>query len=135
MSGKAVKSSGTLPERRVRAAAIRLGLRYRCNAKDLPGSPDIVFDEHRKVVLVHGCFWHLHATCPKGLRIPHPKTAEKRIFWWGKLARNALRDERVERELLELGWEVLTLWECETESFDAMRCSLERYILGSQKSF
>lgn len=130
MSGRAVKSEGTLPERRVRAAAIRLGLRYRCNARELPGSPDLVFDRERKVVMVHGCYWHLHVGCPKGMRIPRPKLAEKRIFWWEKLARNALRDERVEAELTALGWDVLTLWECETEDFDAMKERLAKHVRG-----
>lgn len=125
MSGASVRSSGTLPERRVQGAARSLGVTFRCNASDLPGSPDLVFDELGCIVFVHGCFWHLHRGCPR-MRIPH--NTERRGYWYEKLARNALRDDRVERELLGVGWRVLVVWECETTPRDALTERLAEFL-------
>lgn len=110
------------------AALINLGIHgWETNAKDLPGSPDLVFREERKAVLVHGCFWHVHAGCP-GMRIPHFEEPEKRIYWWGKLVRNVLRDRAVEEELQAMGWEVLVVWECETRVPGELRRTISRFL-------
>lgn len=96
----------------MRAAAEWLNIAYRTNAKDLPGSPDLVFDERRKAVLVHGCFWHTHEACSTWKTVERlAKTSE---FWREKFARNALRDEATLFSLRSRGFEVLVVWECET---------------------
>lgn len=104
-----VRASGTRPELVVRQVAHRLGYRFRLHRKDLPGRPDLVFPRHRKVVLVHGCFWHGHENCRKARR-PGSNAA----FWDAKLARNIERDRQTLTALTCSGWRVLTVWECET---------------------
>lgn len=110
-----VPAEGTAPERRARAALRALGLSFRVNARDLPGTPDIVVDALRAVVMVHGCFWHLHQECPRGLRVPNALW-RRRGYWEEKLVRNALRDRRVEEDLAAAGWRVIVVWECELTS-------------------
>jgi DNA mismatch endonuclease (patch repair protein) len=100
---------GSKAEMVVRRLAHRLGYRFRLHRRDLPGSPDLVFPGTRKVVFVHGCFWHRHAGCP---RTTTPST--RHSFWMEKFARNTERDAQVEFKLRALGWDVLTIWECET---------------------
>jgi DNA mismatch endonuclease, patch repair protein len=103
-----VKSRDTTPEKFVRSLIYRQGFRYRVCVRTLPGAPDIVFPRKRKVIFVHGCFWHQHKNCPRSRR---PKTA--RSFWNKKLNRNILRDRVALRELRRSGWRCLVLWECE----------------------
>lgn len=110
-----VRSEGTAPERRARAALRALGISFRVNARDLPGTPDLVVDALRAVVMVHGCFWHLHQQCRRGLRVPNALW-RRRGYWEEKLVRNALRDRRVEEELAAAGWRVVVVWECELTS-------------------
>lgn len=104
----AVHSKDTKPEMKVRKAVFALGYRYRLHRTDLPGKPDLVFPSRRKVIFVHGCFWHRHARC-KYATIPKTRTQ----FWQDKFAANTKRDRRVRRDLKKLGWEVLTVWQCE----------------------
>lgn len=104
----AVRSRDTSPERVVRKLATALGLRYRLHSPKVPGRPDLVFPRLRKVVFVHGCFWHRHA-CPRGRS--HPATRRK--FWAAKFARNVERDREVRRRLHREGWQVLVVWECQ----------------------
>src|ERR1700680_1455635 len=105
---RAIRSKDMLPELRVRSIAHRLGYRFRLHRKDLPGKPDLVFASRRKVIFVHGCFWHCHnwkeAHTPKS-------NAE---YWAPKLRRNKLRDEKNLEKLSEEGWQSLVIWECET---------------------
>jgi DNA mismatch endonuclease (patch repair protein) len=96
------------PELRVRRILHAMGYRYRLHPSDLPGRPDIVLPRHRKIILVHGCFWHCHRGCPRAT-IPSTNV----VFWKKKLSANVARDKRVERALRKLGWDVLTLWQCE----------------------
>lgn len=103
----AVGSKNTTPELVVRRAIHAHGLRYRLHARELPGAPDLVLTRHRTAIFVHGCFWHRH-TCPKG-RLPASNTH----FWGKKLAGNLARDARVETALVQMGWRVIVLWECE----------------------
>ncbi len=109
----AIRSADTKPELIVRRLVYSLGYRYRLHRKDLPGKPDLVFGPARKIIFVHGCFWHLH---PKSgcldSRIPKSNTA----YWRPKLLRNVARDQRNRRELRRLGWRVLVIWECETRN-------------------
>lgn len=103
-----VKGFNTEPERIVRSLLHKLGFRFRLHRKDLPGKPDIVLPKHRKVVFVHGCFWHGHEGCPRAAR-----PATNREFWDAKLSRNIERDRRNLKELAEQGWKALVVWQCE----------------------
>ncbi len=92
-----VRSKDTKPEKKVRSLLHALGYRFRIHRKDLPGNPDIVLVKHKKVIFVHGCFWHQHTGCPKANR---PNTRKE--FWDKKLNENIERDKRSRRELEEL---------------------------------
>ena len=106
-----VGSKNTTPELVVRRLAHSIGARFRLHRADLPGKPDLVFAGRRKVIFVHGCFWHGHGD-PKCRRSRIPKSRVE--FWTNKIARNSARDARNETLLRERGWSVLTIWECET---------------------
>ena len=111
---RAIRSSGTKAEIKVRHLLHSLGYRYRLNRKDLPGKPDIVFPGRRKVIFVHGCFWHQHEdpACADG-RMPKSRLN----YWVPKLTRNRQRDKENEAALKAAGWDVLVVWECEVEKF------------------
>lgn len=121
---RAIKSKGTKPEMAVRKLVHALGYRYRLHRRDLPGNPDLVFVGRRKAIFVHGCFWHQHPDCREG-RPPRSNSA----YWTPKLARNVERDRLNEAELIEAGWSVLTIWECQTSDRAAM-ANLIRKFLG-----
>ena len=106
---RAVRQRGTAPELAVRSELHKLGYRFTLRRTDLPGRPDIVLPKHRAVIFAHGCFWHGHSECK------HGTTSAKRnaSFWTSKIAENTARDKRVEDELEDLGWRVVTVWECE----------------------
>jgi DNA mismatch endonuclease, patch repair protein len=108
MSG--IKGKNTLPERVVRSAAHRLGLRFRLHRADLPGKPDLVFPRYRTAVFVHGCFWHRH-DCSLAAT---PKTRSE--FWEKKFQGNVTRDTLNRSRLEALGWRVVEIWECETRN-------------------
>lgn len=112
-----VRDKDTKPEMRVRKALHAAGLRYRLHRKDLPGRPDVVLPSRRTVVFVHGCFWHRHPGCP---RCRTPKTRQE--FWIPKLEANVERDRKASAALIEAGWRVRTIWECETERSDTLEC-------------
>ena len=103
-----VRSKNSRPELFVRKLVFALGHRYRLHAKDLPGHPDLVFRRQRKVIFVHGCFWHRHARCALA-RLPKSRLD----FWVPKLEGNKARDERNRRALTKERWKVLTIWECQ----------------------
>lgn len=92
----------------VRRLVHSMGYRYRLHGRNLPGHPDLVFASKKKILFVHGCFWHRHC-CKYGRVVP----ATRRQFWMEKLQKNANRDRRVRRQLRALGWKSLTIWECE----------------------
>jgi DNA mismatch endonuclease, patch repair protein len=105
---QAVKSKNTAIEMRVRRLLYAQGYRYRLHRSDLPGCPDLVFSSRRKAIFIHGCFWHGHQ-CARGKRIPKTNTD----YWTAKIVRNGARDATTQERLLELGWKVLIVWECE----------------------
>lgn len=105
---RAVHSKDTQPELAVRRILHALGYRYRLHRKSLPGSPDLVFVRRRKVIFVHGCFWHGH-DCKRGARKPKSNVD----YWQAKIARNQARDARSVDALERAGWETMTVWECE----------------------
>jgi DNA mismatch endonuclease (patch repair protein) len=111
---RSVKSRDTKPEMAVRRFVHRLGYRFRLHRKSLPGSPDLVFPRLRKVVFVHGCFWHGHA-CARGNRMPK----NNRDYWIAKITGNRERDERNRAQLEAQGWEVCIAWECQIKSLQA----------------
>jgi len=103
-----VRSHATAPEKIVRKLVYSMGYRYRLNRRDLPGCPDLTITSRRKVIFVHGCFWHQHS-CTRGARVP-----SSRVEYWGpKLARNRQRDAVNLRRLKNLGWSPVVIWECE----------------------
>src|SRR6266403_337038 len=105
-----IRGKNTAPEKIVRSLLHRMGCRFRLHCKNLPGRPDIVLPKYKTVIFVHGCFWHRHRGC-KNCTTP----TRNRGFWIKKLEGNAMRD-RVHRKALQaLGWEVATVWECQTE--------------------
>jgi len=107
----------------VRRLAYRLGYRYRLHRGDLPGTPDLVFPSKRKVVFVHGCFWHQHH-CPLGSKQPRANTH----YWLPKLARNKERDVATRHALEELGWSSLIVWECETGDESSLAERLHNFL-------
>lgn len=114
-----VGGKNTTPELVVRSAIWRLGYRYRLHAAELPGRPDIILPRYRLAIFVHGCFWHRHAGCRKATS---PKSHES--FWADKFAANIARDQRKEAELARAGWQVVTIWECETATVERLRAKL-----------
>jgi DNA mismatch endonuclease (patch repair protein) len=118
-----IRGRNTGPEMRVRRLAHAMGYRYRVHRKDLPGCPDMVFKSRRKIIFVHGCFWHLHEGCRLN-RKPKSRTA----YWHAKLERNKARDQENLRRLEEAGWEVLVIWECETEDLMFIEKRLQGFL-------
>lgn len=104
----AIRGRHTRPELLVRRLLHRLGYRFRLHVRTLPGCPDLVFPGRRKVIFVHGCFWHRHR-CTKGLSMP----ASRPDFWRRKFDGNTRRDSEDGRNLRMLGWSVMTVWECQ----------------------
>ena len=107
---RAIKSKDTRPELMVRKYLFAKGYRYRLHSKKLPGKPDLVFPGRRKVILVHGCFWHQHANPDCTIRVT-PSSHEE--YWAPKLQRNIARDAENGVALQGLGWGLLVVWECE----------------------
>ena len=120
---RAIRSKHTKPELAVRSAAFRAGYRFRLHDRTLPGSPDLVFSARRKVIFVHGCFWHGHEGCSKAYR---PKS--RKVFWSEKLEKNRERDERTEGEIRAHGWEPFVVWECETVDGEVLRRRLVDFL-------
>lgn len=119
------KARDTKPELIVRRLVHGMGYRYRLHRKDLPGKPDLVFGPRKKVIFVHGCFWHQHPDplC-KIARMPKSRLD----FWRPKLDANRARDDRDSTALENMGWTVLTLWECGLRDVDASRTILRRFF-------
>jgi DNA mismatch endonuclease, patch repair protein len=115
-----IRSRDTRPEMLVRSIVHRLGFRYRLHKKDLPGKPDLVLVRHRKIIDVHGCFFHMH-NCRYGRVVP----ATNAEFWRTKRASNVERDRRNAKLLKKDGWQVLIVWECQTRN----RTSLEKSLI------
>jgi DNA mismatch endonuclease, patch repair protein len=112
---RAVRQALTRPEMIVRRLLHATGLRFRVQRRDLPGTPDIVLSKHRTAIFVHVCFWHRHEGCSKAT------TPKSRVeFWSEKFDQNVERDREKERALVNTGWRVLTIWECETRSIDML---------------
>jgi DNA mismatch endonuclease (patch repair protein) len=118
-----IRGKNTRPELIVRKLVYAAGYRYRLHVRKLPGSPDLVFAGRKKVIFVHGCFWHLHDNC-KAARIPKSRVE----FWREKLHGNKLRDERTAETLRLAGWDVLVVWECELSDLDVLEQNIQNYL-------
>jgi DNA mismatch endonuclease (patch repair protein) len=120
-----IRGKDTIPEMAVRRLVHGMGYRYRLHRRDIPGKPDLAFPGRRKVIFIHGCFWHQHPGCREG-RPPKSNTA----YWLPKLERNQMRDKAALEQLAASGWQALTVWECETTDIhalsDKMRIFLEQ---------
>jgi DNA mismatch endonuclease, patch repair protein len=118
-----VRSKDSRPEMLVRHLVYAQGYRYRLHARDLPGCPDLVFRGRGKVIFVHGCFWHRHEGCALA-RMPKSRLD----FWEPKLEANKKRDTRNKRQLVQGGWKVLTIWECQLKNTERLRKTIERFL-------
>ena len=117
-----VKNKNTKPEVELKHLFWKLGYHYRyINWSKLPGKPDLVFVKRKKVVFLHGCFWHRHPGC-SNTRLPKSNVE----FWEKKLSQNVFHDREVYKQLTQLGWEYLIIWECEMKKSN--RTSLEKRI-------
>ncbi|MCY4305947.1 MAG: DNA mismatch endonuclease Vsr [Aestuariivita sp.] len=106
-----IRGKDTKPEMILRSLLWRAGFRYRLHDKRLPGKPDLVLPKHNTVIFVNGCYWHRHQGCSK---VTVPKT--NKAFWQQKFDNTVARDARKTSELIECGWRVIIVWECELES-------------------
>ena len=120
---RSVRGKHTKPEMVVRRTAHGLGYRYRLHCSSLPGRPDLVFASYKAAIFVNGCFWHQHS-CAKG-KIPASNSA----FWQKKLLRNVERDCQAHSALLQNGWKVLVVWECETRDVSRLRVLLTDFLV------
>ena len=122
-----VQAKDTKPEMMVRKFLHTNGFRYRLHVKDLPGKPDLVLPKYNSVIFVHGCFWHAHEGC-KDFKIPKTRTE----WWKNKLFGNRQRDEKHVRQLKDLGWKVIVIWECELKS-DIIKKTLPELVKRLKK--
>ncbi len=118
-----IRSQNTSPELTLRKLIHGLGYRFRLHRNDLPGRPDLVFPSRKKVIFVHGCFWHQHTECREG-RVPG-----SRLEYWGpKLRRNQERDALAQSSLKDQGWGNLVVWECELKDTTAVLKRVRRFL-------
>ncbi len=106
-----------------------MGYRYALHVRDLPGKPDLVFVSRRKIIFVHGCFWHKH-NCRHGSVSP----VTNRDYWNRKREKNAERDREHIRTLRKEGWKILVLWECRTQNPESLRKRLQAFLSGDTSS-
>lgn len=121
-----IRAINTKPEMQVRRLVHGAGFRYVLHDKRLPGKPDLVFPGRRKVVFVHGCFWHKHS-CKVGQRDPKANAE----FWAEKRQRNAARDAQQTERLQSLGWQVHVVWECELKDAEMLLIRLTTFLNSS----
>ncbi|MFZ2447437.1 MAG: very short patch repair endonuclease [Syntrophobacteraceae bacterium] len=122
---RAVKSRDTTPEMIVRRMVHAMGKRYRLHRDDLPGKPDLTFPRMRKIIFVHGCFWHGH-DCKRGDRQPKDNAE----YWLKKISQNKERDARSQDALKSMGWDVLVIWECELKDLTVLSDRLNGFFVS-----
>lgn len=118
-----IKGRNTSTERLVKSCLRRLKCKYRSNVKTLQGTPDIMLVGQKKLIFIHGCFWHGHNGCRRATR---PET--NREFWDKKITGNVKRDKRILRTLRKDGWIVLVVWQCQTKDINLLQKKLTRFI-------
>ena len=111
-----IRGKDTKPELVVRKMIHGMGFHYRLHRKNLPGKPDIVFSRLKKIILVHGCFWHMH-NCRYGRTRP----ATNIKFWEDKRQATKTRDIKNKEELRKMGWNVLVIWECQIKNKERLK--------------
>lgn len=119
----AIKSRHTKPEIIVRSIIHCLGFRFRLHNKKLVGKPDIVLSKHKKIILVHGCFWHMH-DCKRGNVTPKTNVE----YWQKKRFRNVERDRENLRIYKNEGFKVLVVWECQTKDLSKLETNLKQFL-------
>lgn len=124
-----IRSVDTKPEDMVRKYLFSKGLRYRKNVKTLPGKPDIVLPKYKTIIFVNGCFWHGHQNC-KYFVMPKSNTE----YWKNKISNNIARDQIIYERLSNLGWNILTIWECELKK-DKRESTLEHLYYNILKNY
>jgi DNA mismatch endonuclease (patch repair protein) len=117
-----IKGCNTSPEKTVRRCLRKVGVRFSGHVEGLPGTPDIIIQEQRKAIFVHGCFWHGHKGCRRSER---PET--NRPFWDKKIDGNIARDSRNLRDLKKEGWKVLVIWQCQIKDESRLMNRLLRF--------
>jgi DNA mismatch endonuclease, patch repair protein len=122
-----IRANDTGPERAVRRLLRSLGFRPQAHRRDLPGVPDLVLPRRKVALFVHGCFWHRHARCKYAYS---PKS--NHTFWAAKFNANVQRDRQVRRQLVQLGWRYIVIWECELEAADRLRARLKRTVAAEK---
>lgn len=110
-----VHSRDTTPEIKVRSLLHRIGYRFRIYSRDLPGKPDIILPKYKTAIFVHGCFWHRHKDCK---RATTPATRQE--YWLLKFKRTVNRDKKYRQQLIEMGWKVIVIWECQTKDIEKL---------------
>ena len=118
-----VRAKNSKPELLVRRLVHRLGYRFRLHRRDLPGKPDLVFPARRKIIFVHGCFWHGHE-CRLGRRRPKSRLD----YWIPKITRNNQRDQKTLRKLRGMRWKCLVLWECQLRDIEKLTIQITRFL-------
>ncbi len=118
-----VSGKDTKPEIVVRSLLHKNGYRFRIHRKDLPGKPDITLPKYKKVIFIHGCFWHGHPGCSRSKR---PVTNQE--FWREKLDKNIERDKVSVNALIQLGWDVLIIWSCEVKNIKKLKIKLFSFL-------
>ena len=116
-----IRSKDTAPELIVRGLVHSLGYRFRLHRADLPGRPDLVFPSRKKVIFVHGCFWHQHICISR-------KPRSNQQYWLPKLQRNVARDAQHKSDLRRLGWRCLVVWECEVKNEASLIRTVRRFL-------
>lgn len=119
-----VRSTGTKPELKVRQALRAMGIKFKTHDARVPGTPDFTVSSRRLAIFVHGCFWHRHASCHNGRRLPKSRVR----FWENKLDNNRKRDARIFRKLNRLGWSYMVLWECQIRDTEALTKKIHRVL-------
>ncbi|MGA8940861.1 MAG: very short patch repair endonuclease [Acidobacteriaceae bacterium] len=123
---RAIRNKNTKPELIIRKSLFALGYRYRLHSKHLPGKPDLSFPSRKKVIFVHGCFWHQHAIMSCPIRVVPSSNTQ---YWGPKLLRNVVRDREHAAALRTLGWKVLVIWECELRQNERKAlCKIEKFL-------
>jgi DNA mismatch endonuclease (patch repair protein) len=117
-----IRGTNTTPELIVRKLVFSLGYRYRLHSKNLPGHPDLVFPGRRKIIFVHGCFWHGH-DCNRG-RPPTTRTE----FWIPKLEKNKERDRLAYAKLASEGWQIMVIWQCELTDLPSLTSRISEFL-------
>jgi DNA mismatch endonuclease (patch repair protein) len=118
-----IRDKNTKPEIIIRSIVHGMGFRFRLHEKLLPGKPDIVLPRHKKIIFIHGCFWHMH-----NCRYGRVKPATHKKFWQDKRRGNVERDKRNLKKLRLAGWKVLVVWECQTKSPEKIINRISKFL-------